>query len=175
MVFGPLLDAMAARREGSSTIHVLTRGNQLVASRLPWKSKVVFWLSNAPYHMLAWQLIFGAAPKNVPGAQWMHALAAAVVALASTCFHGAVLFSGSSKWPQRLLAFDLLAANGYGAVLAMLLGLWRVLAAFAPPLVLLMSSAYLKRKGHILSYAALHGTWHVLSAAAMWRCLYGEV
>ena len=167
MVFGPLLDALVAGREGTSTMHVLSRGNQLVSTQLSLRVKLAFWLTNVPYYLLAVRVATASSPLPVSGSQHAHALAIAVVAVVSTAFHGAVLFLGSgSRWPKRLLSADLIAANGYGAVLAWLCGVERVLSAFALPLLLLLTSATLKRTGRVVSYAALHGAWHVLSAGA---------
>lgn len=177
MVFGPLLDAMVANREGTSPMHVLSRGNLLVSTQLSLRVKVAFWLTNVPYYLLAVRVATTSSSETglpgVPGSQHAHALAIAVVAIVSTAFHGSVLFlASSSRWPKRLLSADLIAANGYGAILAWLCGVERVLAAFALPLLLLLASATLKRTGRVLSYAAFHGAWHVLSAGAMARCLY---
>ena len=174
MVFGPVLDAIAARREGKSSLAVVSRGHHLVNTQLPWKLKLCFWLTNLPYHALAFCVAFGPAPK-LAGPRWAHIVATSIVAATSTAFHGAVLFGDSnSRWPNRLLSADLLTANGYGVVLAALCGVQRVVTIFGLPLLLLFSAARRKRAGDVVSYAYLHGIWHVLSAAAIWRCAYSE-
>lgn len=172
---GPILDLLQARREpNGSAVVVFSRGNRLVTTLVPWHLKLVFWLTNVGYWVLATQLLIGGEVLQVAGARWQHALAALVVASASTAFHGAVLFGGvDSQWPPRLIAADLVAANGYGVALAALCGVSRVLRVFAMPICALFAAARLKRRGAVLSYAALHGLWHVLSALAMWHCLFG--
>ena len=95
------------------------------------------------------------------------------VALASTAFHGVVLFGPpDSPWQRRLMAVDLLFANGYGVVLACMIGVGRVAWLFALPVVLLVAAAKLKRAGRIVSYAMFHGTWHLLSCAAMSQSIF---
>ena len=175
MVFGPILDAMAAHERGVSVVQVLSEGNRLVSARLSFKAKLVFWLTNVPYWMLAVELCTGA-PPIVAGPRYAHALAAIVVATASTIFHGSVLFGPvHSAWPPRLLRADIIAANGYGACLSLLCGVPFALRQFGLPLLLLAGAAKAKRSGHIAAYAWLHGTWHVLSCAAIWRCLYHSI
>ena len=162
---GQLLDAMTARAEKTSAAVILSRGNRIVAA-LPLGVRITFWLTNLPYFALTARLF---ADADVASA---HAIAVGVVALASTCFHGAILF-GAALPPAlapRLMALDLVAANGYGIVLMALRGLRRVLALFAVPVCVLVSSAVLKRRQRPMAYAALHGLWHVLSAAASKRC-----
>lgn len=53
MVFGPLLDSYTARKEGVTTVHVLSRGNRIVAAQLPVPIKLAFWLTNLPYWFIA--------------------------------------------------------------------------------------------------------------------------
>ena len=116
MVFGPILDALAARERGVSVVQVLSEGNRLVAARLSFQAKLVFWLTNVPYWALAVELCTGA-PPLVAGPRGAHALAAIIVATASTIFHGSVLFGPvNSAWPPRLLRADIICANGYGRV-----------------------------------------------------------
>ena len=173
MVFGPILDSVAARRRGVPMVQVLSEGNRLVALRLPWGAKLAFWLTNLPYWALAAALWSGSvSPAPLAGSATAHALSASVVACASTAFHGMVLFGPvDSAWPRRLLSADIFAANLYGLVLSLLCGLYRALRHFGLPLLLLMGAAKAKRAGHITTYACFHGTWHVFSCAAMWRCL----
>ena len=184
MVFGPAMDIATARKEGTTPLQVLMRGNRLISSQLSLRVKLLFWLTNGPYWMLAIALVV-AAPLELPsrcGPSWLHALAVFAVALASSAFHGTVLFGGRSsigtgrysveQFAALLLAVDMTAANCYGLALALMFGLVRSLLLFAFPIALLMCSAYTKRKGRPVLYAFLHGTWHVLSAAAMWRILY---
>lgn len=52
MVFGPILDGYAARKEGTSVVHVLSRGNRMVAAQLPFSIKLGFWLTNLPYWLI---------------------------------------------------------------------------------------------------------------------------
>ena len=186
MVFGPAMDVARARKEGVSPWQVLVRGNQLVSSRLSLRIKLAFWLTNGAYWGLALLLLVD--PPVLPsrcGPVLVHALAVFVVATASSLFHGAVLSLAATnrnvnnafvdQLIAALLGFDMLAANAYGLVLAWLLGFVRSLRLFAGPLLLLMLSAYVKRVGRIQLYAFLHGVWHLLSAAAMYRLLYTEV
>ena len=171
MVFGPVLDYRAARQRGVSTVQVLSEGNARVSTKLPTHVKVIFWLTNVPYWFLAVELGCGAAPHV--GSRSTHALAASMVAVASTAFHGSVLFGPvASPWPRRLLSADILAANSYGVALACCCGLFVALRRFILPLALLAGAASAKRAGHVQSYAWLHGTWHVWSCLAMWQCLY---
>ena len=126
-----------------------------------------------------------AEPPALPrqcGSAFAHAVANFAVATASTLFHGAVMAASAlgggrvapliDQITAAFLGFDLLAANIYGASLAYLMGFVRPLLLFAPPLLLLVSSAYVKRQGSPKLYALLHGTWHLLSAAAIYRLLY---
>ena len=180
------MDVARARKEGVSPWQVLVRGNQLVSSRLSLRIKLAFWLTNGAYWGLALLLLVD--PPVLPsqcGPVLVHALAVFVVATASSLFHGAVLSLAATnrnvnnafvdQLIAALLGFDMLAANAYGLVLAWLLGFVRSLRLFAGPLLLLMLSAYVKRVGRIQLYAFLHGVWHLLSAAAMYRLLYTEV
>jgi hypothetical protein len=180
MVFGPAMDVVRARKEGVTPLQVLVRGNRLVSSQLTLRIKLAFWATNGPYWMLSMGLL--ATPPATPqgcGPSWAHACAVMVVAAASSVFHGSVLFSlalgarhSLDHITAVLLGFDMVAANCYGATLAWNFGLRRSLALFSFPLMLLMLSAYTKRTGRPVLYAFLHGTWHLLSAAAMWRVLY---
>lgn len=174
MVFGPVLDALAARKRGVSPLRVLAEGNRNVALRLSTSNKIIFWLTNVPYWALATELWCGPAP-HVAGPRFAHAVSAVLVASVSTAFHGCVLFGPvDSPWPARLLSADILCANGYGVTLACLCGWLTALRYFWLPLIFLAGAARTKRAGRILTYAWMHGLWHVLSAAAMWRCLYYE-
>lgn len=181
MVFGPAMDVARARKEGVPALHVLLQGNQLVISKLSPRSKLAFWCSNGPYWMLALALL--ASPPGLPagcGAGWQHALAVLIVALASSMYHGLVLtmrperaiHSVTASFTAILLGLDMIAANCYGVTLAWVFGLARCLGLFILPLMLLMTSAVIKRKGNPRLYALLHGVWHILSAIAMWRLLY---
>ena len=175
MVFGPILDALAARERGVSVVQVLSEGNRLVAARLSFQAKLVFWLTNVPYWALAVELCTGA-PPLVAGPRGAHALAAIIVATASTIFHGSVLFGPvNSAWPPRLLRADIICANGYGACLSLLVGLPFALRQFGLPLLFLAGAAKSKRSGYIAIYAWCHGIWHILSCFAIWRCLYHSV
>ena len=172
MVFGPILDALNAQKRNVSAVQVISEGNRLVSTRLPLPAKVAFWLTNIPYWALATELCAGASPQ-VAGPRAAHALAVAIVAGVSTAFHGSVLFgSVTSRWPVRLLKADITCANSYGLVLAFLCGWSFALQNFGFPLLLLFGAARSKRTGQIAQYAWLHGAWHILSCAAMWRCLY---
>ena len=172
MVFGPLLDYQRARREGKSITQVWGQGQQLVNTSLPFGVKIAFWLTNVPYFLLSALLSAGAEPL-IPGGRLTHALAVTCVAIASTAFHGSALFlSPTSPWPSRLLVGDLLFANGYAIGLATRVGLSRMLYTFGVAVVFLATSARLKRRGSAVGYALGHGIWHVLSAAAMWHCLF---
>ena len=103
----------------------------------------------------------------------MHAVASFLIALVSTTFHGWVMYGPveRSPWPRRLLTADILAANSYGAYLSFSSGVLTALRNFGPALLLLAGAARAKRRGYILSYAWMHGTWHVLSAVGMRNCL----
>jgi hypothetical protein len=178
MVVGPVMDLIAAQKVGSSAITILNRNNRLLVERLPMRVRLAFWLTNVPYWALAAMLVVEPAP--LAGSSTMaaaHMFAVAVVALVSTSFHGAVLFGGSlggdyQRVTAGLLLADLICANGYGLVLACCAGLRRTCLIFAMPVAILTASAYLKRRGRPRAYAALHGAWHALSAACMWRLLY---
>ena len=168
MVFGPVLDALAARKRGVSTVQVLSEGNRQVSLQLSEFAKLAFWLTNVPYWALASSLWLQQ-PRDSPPA---HAIALTTISLVSTAFHGSVLFGPlDSHWPRRLLTADILAANAYGMFLATLVGFSLALRYFGLPLVLLAGAARAKRRGSIATYAWCHGVWHVLSCAAMWRCL----
>ena len=172
MVFGPLLDVRKARREGKSMTHVWAQGQQLINSRLPFPAKLAFWLTNVPYYAVAARLICGPLPLAA-GAPWTHAVCMVLIALASTGFHGASLFgSPTSTLPSRLLVCDLLFANGYAVYLGTCVGIARMLRVFGVPVLFLAGSASLKRRGSVAGYAWGHGIWHILSAAAMWSCLF---
>ena len=174
------MDIARARKEGVSPLEVLVRGNRFVSSQLPLRVKLVFWLTNGPYWALAMAL--AVEPPALPascGPSWLHAMALLLIAIASSVFHGAVLSNtalGGGRALERLtpvlLGADMIAANAYGFSLAFLFGIMRSVSLFSVPILLLMSSAYTKRSGRPVLYAALHGTWHLLSAAAMWRVLY---
>ena len=156
MVFGPILDGLRAKREGKSLVHVWNQGQQFVNAGLPLSAKLMFWATNAPYFFLAAQLWIGAQPL-APGAQGMHAVALTVMAVVSTAFHGAAMFgSSNSPWPSRLLIADLTCANGYGLLLAGLLGFWRVLMIFAPAVLCLAAAAQLKRRRSAWGYVVGH-------------------
>lgn len=168
MVFGPVLDAMAARREGTTAVHVLARGNRLVAV-LPLRVRVAFWLSNLPY----WALLAALVQHPLEVGAVTHAVAAAVVASASTAYHGVVLFGGEPlrSWlAPKLLLLDIMAANSYGLALALHRGM-RVVPPFVLPLCALALSARFKRSDRPRLYAAFHGAWHVASAWALFHCL----
>ena len=174
MVVGPIMDALIARREGSRSMHVLTRGNRQVAATLSVRAKVTFWLTNLPYFALSAWVAFHDHPSRTAVArvwQW-HCAATWLVAVISSAFHGAVLFE--SRAAPRLMALDISVANGYGLSLMWVCGLHNVARLFAGPLALLCVSAYAKRTGRPYTYAVAHGAWHILSAYAMWRCLSHE-
>ena len=119
-------------------------------------------------------------PSPLAGPPWspLHALAALLVAAASSAFHGCVLFGGGAasyeRVTARLLVLDIVAANGYGVALACYAGLADAAAVFAVPLALLTWSAVAKRSGQPVTYAVGHGAWHLLSAAALWRLHYSS-
>ena len=174
MVFGPVLDALAARKRGVSPVQVLSEGNRLVALRLPFLAKVVFWLTNMPYWWLSVELALGSRKLSTAvGSRAYHTAAMCIIAAASTAFHGSVLFGAvGSPWPARLLGADILCANAYGALLAVLCGVPVALRNFGPGILLLFVAARSKRAGRIKFYAAAHGSWHVLSCIAIGRCLH---
>ena len=180
MVVGVVMDARKAAAEGKPTLEVLTRGNLHVAERLSFTTKFLFWATNAPYWLLAAQLLFGAPPPARRATASAHAAATTVVALVSTLYHGAVLFGLSLQLPPRvfhamtaqLLAADVVVANAYGTVLVVSAGITRAAPRFIPPLVLLFVGARAKRTGYVATFALCHGLWHVLSAACMGRTLY---
>ena len=126
MVVGPVMDLLAARRAGASVTCVLAHNNRLVSTRLDMRTRVAFWLTNVPYWMLAAHLLEVPTPlaSGHVGLGQAHALAAACVALASTSFHGSVLFGsgkrayGAIELSTVLLVADVLAANGYALTLA---------------------------------------------------------
>ena len=85
------------------------------------------------------------------------------------------MFGGSSeangRRTSRLIALDLVCANGYGLALANSAGLGLALRIFAAPVALLTASAVLKRRNAPRGYALCHGAWHLASAAGMWVLL----
>jgi len=170
MVVGPVLDALAARRDGTSAIGVFTKNNRLLVAGLSLHHRVLFWLTNLPYWALAAWL--------ADSGRFGHASAAACVAAASSAFHGAQMFGGSSeangRRTSRLIALDLVCANGYGLALANSAGLGLALRIFAAPVALLTASAVLKRRNAPRGYALCHGAWHLASAAGMWVLLADE-
>jgi hypothetical protein len=169
MVVGPLLDLLHARKEQVSPTVILGRGNLLVTT-LPFGVRVAFWLTNLPYYLLAVRLAD-------EGVSTKHCIAVAVIAVVSTCFHGAVLFGASlpAGTVPRLMILDVVAANGYGLSLMALHGVGRIARLFALPVCFLSVSAVLKRRQQPHAYAALHGAWHLLSAAAIGTALLGEL
>lgn len=180
MVIGPVLDALAARKTGTSAVHVLNKNNRLLIASLSLQARAFFWLTNVPYWLLAVRLLTLPAPL---AGSWneLHAIAALVVAAASTAFHGFVLFGGGAsagastayeRVTARLLVLDIVAANGYGIALSCYAGLAHAVTVFALPLLLLSASAVVKRRGQPRGYAVLHGAWHLLSAAGLWHLLY---
>jgi len=178
MVVGPLMDALAARKAGTSAVQILNKNNRLLISGLSFRTRALFWLTNLPYWALAARL--ATLPSPLAGPPWspLHALAALLVAAASSAFHGCVLFGGGSasyeRVTARLLVLDIVAANGYGVALACYAGLADAAAIFAVPLALLTWSAVAKRSGQPVTYAVGHGAWHLLSAAALWRLHYSS-
>ena len=88
MVVGHVMDMAAARAEGTSTFSIIMRGNRLVIT-LPLQVRLAFWLTNAPYWLLASRIIVDP-PRR--GSHFVHAVFAVLTAAASTAFHGAVLF-----------------------------------------------------------------------------------
>ena len=100
MVVGVIMDARRAASEGKSTLTVLTNGNLQVATHLSLSTRLLFWATNAPYWLLAAQLLHAPPPSSA----WPRAHAASVagVALISTLYHGAVLFGLSLKLPPRV-------------------------------------------------------------------------
>ena len=187
MAVGPLMDALAARKRGVSTLAVLSANNRLMVKGLSFRVRAAFWLTNAPYWWLAASLARAPPPPLAAGSTacaWALFVAAALVAVCSSAFHGAVLFGptlglglGSSyeRVTSTLLVGDMLFANAYGVALAAIAGVRRAAGVFAAPVALLSVSAVLKRRGRPVGYAALHGAWHVLSAAGMWLLLYRNV
>ena len=180
---GPILDAIAARKRGTSTLAVLSANNRLMVKGLPVRVRIAFWLTNAPYWYLAATLACTPPPLAASSAAcaWALFVAAALVAVVSTAFHGAVLFGPAlglglgpayERVTSALLMGDILLANAYGVALAAMAGVRRAAGVFAAPVALLMVSAVLKRRGRPKGYAALHGAWHVLSAAGMWLLLH---
>lgn len=177
MVVGPILDALTARRDGTSAVHVLNKTNRLLIAQLSLRVRLLFWLTNVPYWGLAARL--AAAPAPLAGS-WnaLHALAVLAVAIVSTAYHGTVLFGGGAssasyqRVTSRLLALDLIAANGYGVALSCYAGLVNAAAVFALPLSMLTVGAVVKRRGQPLTYAWMHGLWHLTSAACMGHILY---
>jgi len=164
MVVGPLLDARAARRTGLSAVAIVSKNNRLLVAGLSQGERVAFWLTNLPY----WALAAGLAD----GGLLAHAASVSIVAAVSTAFHGVVMFGGGLPWyEQRLIALDILCANAYGGALAYGAGLAALLRHFGLPVLLLTTSAVLKRRGSPRGYAWLHGLWHILSAYGMWRVL----
>ena len=177
MVVGPILDALAARKAGTSAVHVLNKGNRLLIAQLSLRVRLIFWLTNVPYFGLAARL--AASPAPLAGS-WnaLHALAVLVVALVSTAFHGAVLFGGGASSASyqhvtsRLLLLDLIAANGYGIALSCYAGLAHAAVVFTLPVAMLTVGAVMKRRGQPLTYAWMHGLWHLSSAACLGHILY---
>ena len=176
MVIGPIMDAIAARKAGTSTVLVRNKGNRLLIQSLSVRTRLLFWLTNLPYWALPARL--ATAPSTLVGPAWspLHTCCALLIAIVSSAFHGVVLFGGGSssyeRLTKRLLVLDIAVANGYGAGLACYAGLADAAAVFAIPLLLLTWSAVAKRIGQPLTYAVGHGAWHLLSAAGLWWLLY---
>jgi hypothetical protein len=167
MVVGPILDAITARRMGSSAVAVVSKNNRLLVAGLSLTERLAFWSTNMPY----WALSVCLADEGL----LLHAVCAGVVAAASKAFHGVVMFGAGSPWydrlTQRLITLDIVVANLYGGVLAAGAGLVASLRIFGPAVLLLTLSAALKRLGSPRGYVWLHGIWHVLSAYGMWQML----
>ena len=146
---------------------VVNKNNRLLVAGLSLSERLAFWLTNLPY----WALSADLAERGLLA----HACCAAIVAFASTAFHGVVMFGSGTSWydvlTQRLIVLDIFAANTYGSVLAFGAGFAASLQVFGPALLLLMGSAVLKRRGSPRGYVWLHGMWHILSAYGMWRVL----
>ena len=200
MVVGPILDALAARKAGTSAVQVRARtpstrvcqahssvvcpaaaqvqnkNNRLLIASLPMRTRVLFWLTNLPYWALAAQLATVPSPLVAPAWRPLQAVAALLIAAVSTAFHGVVLFGGGSasyeRLTRQLLILDISIANGYGAGLACCAGLAEAAKVFAVPVLLLTWSAVAKRVGQPKVYAFGHGAWHLLSAFGLWWLLY---
>ena len=174
MVFGPLMDALKAQREGKDVVHVILEGNRLVSTRLSHTAKLIFWLTNVPYFLLSAELatIDSSALVASAAVPKLHALAILGVAVVSTAYHGAQVYGDAhNPWSARLLAVDIFAANGYAMVLAYFVGILRMLQLFLIPLLFLATGARLKRRAMPYGFAWGHGIWHVLTAAAMRQAL----
>ena len=168
------MDARNAQREGKDLVHVILEGNRFVSRRLSSTTKLLFWLTNMPYYLLSAHLMT-CKPEAIvaAGPPLIHATTVLVIAMVSTAYHGMQVFGEAyNVWEPRLLFADLLAANGYGVVLIILVGVGRVLKFFAIPLLFLFAGARLKRQASPHGFVVGHGVWHILSAAAMWSCLF---
>ena len=126
MVVGPVMDVLKAQREGKDVLHVIMEGNRLLSTHLSTTAKLMFWLTNVPYYVLAAKIGSSAPSSIVPaGSPSMHAAAVLGIAIVSTAYHGIQVFDPQNPWSPRLLTADICAANGYGILLAILTSFWR--------------------------------------------------
>jgi hypothetical protein len=175
MVFGVFADAMKSRREGKKMLHVVHAGNQIISTRLPLSFKIVFWLTNVPYIFLTASVASTAGPPlQAVGPRWVHASALTVLTAASFAFHSLQIFGGDSVLLLLFLAVDTISALVYGLALGCCSSMQRGMLIFVIPVAFLVVSGRVKRVGNATGFAALHGTWHLLSAAGLSHLLYAR-
>ena len=175
MVFGVFADAMKSRREGKKMLHVVHAGNQIISTRLSFTSKIVFWLTNVPYIFLTASVASSAGPPlQAAGPRWLHASALAFLTAASFAFHSFQIFGGDSVLLLLFLMVDTISAIAYGVMLGFASSMGRGLLIFFLPVTVLVVSGRLKRHGHAIGFAALHGTWHLLSVVGLSHLLYAR-
>ena len=108
MVVGVIMDARRAASEGKSTLTVLTNGNLQVATHLSLSTRLLFWATNAPYWLLAAQLL-ATPPHEVDIAGAMRTIEEAE--------QQQVLGTLIDKATQHTQgAIDAFAARGYSAI-----------------------------------------------------------
>ena len=85
---------------------------------------LLFWLTNMPYYLLSAHLMTSKPEAIVAaGPPLIRTATVLVIAMVSTAYHGMQVFGEAyNVWEPRLLFADLLAANGYGVVLIILVG-----------------------------------------------------
>ena len=62
------MDALAARKSGTSAVQILNKNNRLLISGLSFRTRALFWLTNLPYWALAARL--ATLPSPLVGPPW---------------------------------------------------------------------------------------------------------
>lgn len=172
---GPVMDMYDARRRGVSATRVMSRGFVEVA-RMPLRVRLAFFVTNAPLFVASAWLLWSPHVGCSSTARLALCVSTTAVALASTLFHGCVLFGmslqlvapdGFEQTAVRFLQLDVLSAYVCGLTLCASCGAARTAAYIGIPAALLSLSNHAKWRGHSTLYALLHGSWHVLAAVAI--------